>query len=385
MRPNEARFKVFVVSPLSSVAGRMKLNGINRFLNEGYSWDIELARGLTELSPEMLEGISPDGYDGIFLGLRANAKTLGILSRLGVPSVLFGDRKDANAISRIPRAILFHDDVKAIVRAAYAHFNAVGKLASYGFVPARAPTFWSMEREEEFVREMERHGIVVSVCGEGNVEKWLLSLPKPAGVLCAFDDRAADVLIACRRLELSVPDDVAVLGIGNDAQICESARPRLSSVSVDFEAQGYRAARELHAMMCGRRVPVSSEIVVGAASITARASTLAESTSGALVRRAVEFISANAQTGIGPKDVVRHLHVSRRLLDLRFREVTGKSVQEAIRGRRLAAVRKLLSSTTLPIAIVAERCGYRDANYLKNQFKKAHGMTMRDYRRQSQA
>jgi len=361
----------------------MKLNGINRFLNEGYAWDVELARGLTELAPEVLEDISPGDFDGIFLGLQTTAKTRGILSRLGLPSVLFGDRRDAHAVARIPQAILFHDDVKAIVRAAHAHFNAVGKLASYGFVSSREPTFWSIEREEEFVREMKRHGSVVAICREGSLEDWLLHLPKPAGVLCAFDDRAADVLISCRRLKLSVPDDVAVLGIGNDAQICESTRPRLSSISVDFEAQGYRAARELHAMMCGRHMPVSSEIVVGTASIVARSSTLAESTAGALVRRAVEFIAENAHRGIGPRDVVRHLHVSRRLLDLRFREVMGESVQATIRNRRLAAVKKLLSATALPMAIVAERCGYHDANYLKNQFKKAFGMSMRDYRRQS--
>ena len=75
-----------------------------------------------------------------------------------------------------------------------------------------------------------------------------------------------------------------------------------------------------------------------------------------------------------------HVRVSRRLLDLRFRQVTGKSVQEAIRERRLEAVKSLLESSNLPIAQVAELCGYNDANYLKNQFKKAFGMSMRDYR-----
>ena len=121
-------------------------------------------------------------------------------------------------------------------------------------------------------------------------------------------------------------------------------------------------------------------ISAGGAAVVARASTLRESPHGALVRRATEYIAANATKGIGPKDVVRHVRVSRRLLDLRFRQVTGKSVQEAIRERRLEAVKSLLESSNLPIAQVAELCGYNDANYLKNQFKKAFGMSMRDYR-----
>ena len=187
---------------------------------------------------------------------------------------------------------------------------------------------------------------------------------------------------ACREQKLHVPDDISVLGINNDAQICENTKPRLSSVAVDFEAQGYRAARELHAMMMRRREPLKKSIAVGTAVVVARESTLREFPHGALVRRATEFIAANATSGIDPNDVVRHVRVSRRLLDLRFREVTGKSVQEAIRERRLETVKSLLSSSDLSIAMVAERCGYRDANYLKNQFKKAFGLSMRDWRKQ---
>ena len=93
------------------------------------------------------------------------------------------------------------------------------------------------------------------------------------------------------------------------------------------------------------------------------------------------FIFANATKGISPDDVVRHVHVSRRLLDLRFREVTGTSVQTAIRERRLDAVKKFLIETERPIGEIALLSGYQDANYLKNQFKRAFGVSMRTFRK----
>ena len=104
-------------------------------------------------------------------------------------------------------------------------------------------------------------------------------------------------------------------------------------------------------------------------------------TPAALVRRAKDLIDRHALEGITAADVVARLHVSRSLADLRFREVTGTSILEAILERRLSEVRRLLSSTDLRISEIAMRCGYRDANYLKNIFKKRFGMPMREFRR----
>ena len=380
MHPNKSYFRVLVILPLSSNAGRMRLNGINRFLNEGYNWEIELVRSESAFTPAVFENVSDTTYDGIFVGWFESPEILSLHAHLNTPSVLIGDVGEAARIRRIPNSILFHDDARLIVRAAFVHFHAIGRLVSYGFVPTRTKLFWSDERELAFSEEIRRNGMTADIFRGNDLEAWLKSLPKPAGILCAFDDRAVDVLAACRHAKLSVPGDVSVLGVGNDAQICENVKPHLSSIAVDFQEQGYIAARELHAMMLRGRKPRERTIAAGPVSIMARASTLRESPSGVLVQRAVAFICANAVKGITPDDVVRHIRVSRRLLDLRFREVTGGSVQTAIRERRLDAVRKLLTETKRSIGEIALLCGYRDANYLKNQFKKRFGVSMRSYR-----
>lgn len=379
---NTPHFRVLVVLPLSSNAGRMRLNGINSFLSEGYDWEIELVRSEAAFTPSFFEGVTDATYDGIFLGWYLSPEIISRHARLNVPSVILGDVSDVASIRRLANSMFFHDDARVIVRAALAHFSAIGRLESYGFVPTRTKMFWSDEREAAFVEATRRRGATADVYRGGDLAAWLKSLPKPTGVLCAFDDRAVDVLTACRHEKLSVPNDVSVLGVGNDALICENARPSLSSIAVDFEEQGHRAARELHAMMLRGRTPPKRTIAVGTVAVVARASTLGEAPSGVLVQRAMAFIRANAAKGIRPDDVVRHVRVSRRLLDLRFHEVTGSSVQAAIRAHRLDAVKKLLAETERPIGEIALCCGYQDANYLKNQFKRTFGVSMRAFRKE---
>ena len=47
----------------------------------------------------------------------------------------------------------------------------------------------------------------------------LSKLARPAIVLAAYDDTAKTVLETCKSLGISVPDDIAVIGIGGDEDI----------------------------------------------------------------------------------------------------------------------------------------------------------------------
>ena len=62
------------------------------------------------------------------------------------------------------------------------------------------------------------------------VTAWLQSLPKPVGIMACNDIRGRQVIEACLRAGLRVPDDVAVVGVDEDHLLCELANPTLSSV-----------------------------------------------------------------------------------------------------------------------------------------------------------
>ena len=376
-----------VALSLASAAGRKKLNGIHRFLSEGYDWDMELIRNEGGLTAETISSASRSQFDGLLIGFAGKCALRTLHADKKLPTI-FIDNPNANTLEELPLCMFVNDDAKDIAQSAAKHLMSCPGIRSFGFVPSRAPSRWSHDRQTAFASALHQKKNRLSIYdGPGDsreaLVEWLQGLEKPAAILAAFDDRARDVLEACRANGIDVPGQLSVLGIGNDEPICEMSVPALSSVAVDFEREGYVAARELQAMMLRHRAPARREILCGAKDVVFRASTSAVKSPAALVQRAKEFIDQHALEGITAADVVARLHVSRSLADLRFREVTGTSILEAILARRLDEVKRLLRETDLRISEIAARCGYRDANYLKNLFKKRTGMSMREWRAQN--
>jgi len=168
--------------------------------------------------------------------------------------------------------------------------------------------------------------------------------------------------------------------VDNDETICENTTPTLSSVLPDFERCGYQAAELLDRQMRSEQRSVA-HLTYDVKRIVHRLSSQDMKNSNRLAVSAMEFIRLNACAGITVMDVVRHLNVSRRFAELRFREARGRSVLDEIQHHRLERVRALLRETDLPIGAIGERCGYPTETYLKTMFKKRFGMTMREYRK----
>ena len=380
-------FRVLVSAVLSGVAGKKKLAGIYRFLSEGYDWDIELIRTAEEMTPELLTSAASSGIDGFLAAIPETGEMHRLHASLGIPTV-FTDFPNEKTIGEFHKCVFVMDDVRDICRSAANAFLSSGVCKSYLYADNAAGSRWSRERGDVFSAEMAKRGVNVVRIGpecitdQKKLAAVLLECEKPACVLSAYDDTAATVLSICRRAGLKIPEDVAVLGIGNDEDVCLHTVPPLSSVQPDFEEEGYRASRELQSMMLGA-IPKKRLFFCGRSMVVDRSSTRNSTNSAVLSHDAMSFISRNALRGISAKDVAMHLHVSRRLADLRFREATGTSLQKAIIEKRLKEVCRLLSNSTLTISEIAVRCGYRDANYLKNLFKKRFGMSMRDWRKQN--
>ncbi|CDO87057.1 AraC family transcriptional regulator [Mycobacterium triplex] len=81
------------------------------------------------------------------------------------------------------------------------------------------------------------------------------------------------------------------------------------------------------------------------------------------------------------RDVAGELGVTPGHLTTVVRRRTGRTVQEWIIDRRMAAARTLLEQTDLPVAEIARRVGVFDAGYFSRQFTRAHGMPPRKWRR----
>ena len=114
--------------------------------------------------------------------------------------------------------------------------------------------------------------------------------------------------------------------------------------------------------------------------IVERGTTKPLAPSAALVKKATDFIDRHACEGACVTDVVAAMGVSRSLADLRFREVNGITILEALTRRRLNEVVRLLFTTDYPIKRISLSCGFSNIKHLKWLFRKRHGMSMREFR-----
>lgn len=374
------RKKVLIALRMAGIAGQDKFSGIFRYLGSDHSWDITFIRTAAEFTPACVKKALREKYDGYIVSIPDTEPSAALLADTDVPTIVM-DLHDPSLSARQRNIVFIRNSAAAIGAAAANHLLSTGRCRSYAFVHNPSVMEWSVDRFKAFRDTLRDRGLW---CHELPNAEGLSKLDRPIGVFAANDDTGFDVLEHCHVRRWRVPEDVLVLGINNDTLICENCRPRLSSIQPDFEEEGFLAAQALDAMMKGP-VPPSHEndtrtLYVGVKEIVRRDSTAEVSNSGKLVQRAVAYIRKNALKGIGVEDVVKHLGCSRRLADLRFRELQGTTIGESIIETRLSEVRRLLTTTRESIDSIALACGYENPNYLKNLFKKRFGLTMRDFR-----
>jgi len=293
------------------------------------------------------------------------------------------DIHDPKLSARTKNITFIRNSPEEIGRTAANFLMSLGRCHSYAFVHNPSVVEWSVGRYKAFKSTLRDHGLF---CHQIDDLDDIKLLEKPCGLLVANDDRAFDVITYCKNHHLKVPEDVSVLGINNDTLICDNCHPRLSSIQTDFEEEGYIAAKTLDKMMSRRSQSRQSTsdltVFVGVKAVVARESTSVESPAGKMVQKALVFIRENYLKGIGVEDVVTHLGCSRRLADLRFREIQGTTIGETIISMRLDAVKKMLLSTNDSIEEIGRSCGYENPNYLKNLFRRRFEMSMSEFRRQ---
>jgi LacI family transcriptional regulator len=209
---------------------------------------------------------------------------------------------------------------------------------------------------------------------------WLLALPKPAGVFCSTDNRAAEVLEVCRLSGIRVPEDVCVLGVDNDELVTKVTHPPLSSIALPTHKIGFEAARLLDELMAGGEAP-KEPILFPPTGVVARQSTNLLSIPDDDVLAAVRYIREQVHRQVTVRDLLRAVPVNRRYLERKFKQHLGRTPLQEIRRVRLEKAKQLLSGTDLSMPAVARRSGFPNAARLANVFHDSTGMTPTHYRR----
>ena len=383
--------RVVVALQMAGEPGRRKMSGILDYLADtGRRWDLRFVRHRENFSPEFVRSLSDASVDGILYSFDTVPTVEAELARLDIPTVGMDVFNRSPLCGRTRNLAFVTGDCEAVGRVVASHLLDAGRFRSFAFVPDLRHAEWGRLRGHAFAAYLKEHGFRVATyrCPRGKVRDiaeiaaWLRRLPKPCGLFAAFDDRAMDVFEACRIAELRIPRDVSIVGVDNDLLLCEHMTPALTSVQPDHVAEGRLAAEILASMMGARHATESvRRELCGVRQLVARESTPSVSNAGRLVQRAVAYIQANAAKGIGVRDVVAHLGCSRRLADLRFRELQGVSILGSIKKVQMEEVCRLLRTTNLSTSAIAAAVCFSGAKHLPERFRAMFGCSMGAYRR----
>ena len=389
MRPQTGNRRVVIALQMAGTPGQRKMSGILDYLSEkDLRWELRFVRHREDFSPDFVRALAANPVDGILYSFDTVPTVEAELAKIDIPTVGLDVFDQSPLCGRTRNLALVTSDCVAVGRAAADLLLDSGTFRAFAFVPDVHLRIWGKQRGRAFLDHLKAHGFKVDCYrrprGTANdideLAKWLAGRPKPCGVFVAFDDRALDVMEACRIAGLRVPQDVAVVSVDNDEMLCEHTVPALTSIQPDHVAEGRLAAELLCGMMEGHVTRAVRRESCGIKQVAVRESTPKVSNAGRLVQRAVAYIQSHATKGIGVREVVAHLKCSRRLADLRFRELQGMSILEAIRKVQMDEVCRLLRTTNLSTATIAAQAGFASAKHLPEMFKAAFGCSMGAYR-----
>jgi len=208
----------------------------------------------------------------------------------------------------------------------------------------------------------------------------LRSLPRPTAIFSMSDLDAAWLLNVCLQGGLKVPEDIAILGVDNNTLICENQPVPLSSINHDLDRIGFQGARLLHSLMQGRQV--RSPPLIRPNGVTVRESTDALAVADPIVEDALAFMKRNLHRSFGVNEVADALRISRRQLEMRFREALNQGVHEKCIEMRLKKVESMLLQTSEPVEAITAMTGFANAPHLSRLFKERYGIPPLRFRKQ---
>ena len=200
---------------------RDRLEGIYRFARQ-HDWHVQVVERAfhTVRVRELLDFWRPIG---VIAECGAGADEFNRDTFGNLPVVYF----DADRALRGPGHYIGSDSC-SVAQLAAEHLLSLD-LPNYAFAAYRAPLFWANERKEAFAAAIGKAGRGCAIFDPGREQPphrrqkeladWLRGLPRPCGIFAANDYVGEEIVNACAQLGLSVPDEIAVLGVDNDEQM----------------------------------------------------------------------------------------------------------------------------------------------------------------------
>jgi LacI family transcriptional regulator len=354
-----------------------------------------------DCSQKSLMFLKERGCKGAFVSIQTTIKAEELL-RIGIPVI--GVATIQNLLS-VPFVSANSKEV-AQMACEYLLKKKFRNLAFFGLTQAR----WSAERLDHFSQYLAKRGYNVHVfkekqvllrndltpftrlwintaltTGQQKLIEWLKQLPKPVAILASCDIFACYLINVAKEAGFEIPDEIAILGVNNDEAICNICDPPLSSIAFNFKKAGYDAAKLLDKMISGHETMQGQCIEIQPTHVETRGSTDIYAIDDPVIVQAMKYIRQNGNIPLQVDAIANHVCMSKRLLQLRFHDLIGKSVHDEIIQAHFEIAKAMLIETNLPIDEIAARSGFHYTSNMRRAFIKITGMLPQKYRQQYHA
>jgi len=389
--------KVILLVDTSRISGRKLIRGIAMYARLHGPWlfnrqpmfnQYQENAKISQSETKLLSRLKKWGADGIIANNINHKEQFDKLSDMGLPMAIVGSYLPQKSNSRHLR---IRSDSDAIGKLAAEHLLDRGyknyAFCGYDFLN------WSTARGESFAKRLAQNSIETYfytqpkplnkrrwVNEQFNMAEWLKSLPMPVGLMACNDDRAQQVIEACKIANLHVPEQVAIIGVDDDEFVCDLAEPPLSSIPLDNKKTGFETAMLLHKMMTRKEVS-NKEIIVQPTHVVARQSTDILAIEDYDVAMALRYIRQNSKQIIQVEDVLKIVPIGRRTLEEKLKKVIGRSIYSEISRCRVNHICQVIIETNQPISQIAYDFGYTSAAHIARYFQRVKGMTPLEYRK----
>jgi LacI family transcriptional regulator len=376
--------KLLVLIDSTTEFSRRFLTGLIQYANENGPWTFyRLPSYYKALYGEagVLERINEWEIDAVIA--QWEYERVDFLDQLDIPVFLQTYRNISGRFSRISG-----DYIGAGVMA--AQFFAKRHYKNFAFY-GNKKFYWSKARAEGYRREVERikgnyyyseSELLDSMeWSREHVEldDWLQSLPKPVALFACDDIFALQVSEMCKVNNINIPDELSLLGVDNDELICNLSHPSISSIVTDDENGGYQTGKMLHNLILNNN-NLPFNINIDPIRIELRQSTEKYNISDIYVKKVIEYIYENIRLNISVDDLTAIVPLSRRNLEKKFKEATGKSIYQSLLDKKVDLISVELLTTDKDLWDIAIETGFNDVRNVYRIFKKNTGHTPISFR-----
>ena len=378
--------KILLLTDFSSGYSRSLLENVVRYAREVGPWAFyRMPLYFRELYGDegVVEWAKKWGADAIIA--QFSDIDLSVLNQLNIPIIVQNYKERSSGISNLTGDYFG----TGVIAANFFLHKGYKSFAYYGLTD----TVWGRERGEGFKKIVNNKGYEVYEFNNRKrvpsekwsfdveqVRRWLLSLPKPIALFACDDYYALQITEVCKMYDISIPEEIAVLGVDNDKLLCNISDPQLSSIELDIENGGYEAGKLLHQFI-EKKIIAPVDIIIKPVRIVPRASTERFAVSDRHIEQLLQYIDNNYQNPLSVDELTQIIPFSRRVLEKKFKRETGTSVYQYLLDLRIEKFADLLITTDLPLIEAATRSGFTDYKNISRIFTKAKEMTPLQYRK----